>query len=69
MSADKVFQRAGPATGNTLAPTVERRTGGTRRWMDDDERSMIDSARRTAELPVRGILERSGAFIHAWFPR
>jgi len=39
MSAGKLFQRAGPATGNALAPTVERRTGGTRRWLDDEEQS------------------------------
>jgi len=38
MSAGKLFQRAGLATGNALAPTVERRTGGTRRWLDDEER-------------------------------
>jgi len=37
MSAGKLFQRAGPATENALAPTVERRTGGTRRWLDDED--------------------------------
>jgi len=39
MSAGKLFQRAGLATGNALAATVERRTGRTRRWLDDEERS------------------------------
>jgi len=39
MSAGKLLQRAGPAPGNAFAPTVERRTGGTRRWLYDEERS------------------------------
>ena len=29
MSADRLFQTDGPATANDLAPTVDRRTGGT----------------------------------------
>jgi len=32
-------QRAGPPTGNAFAPIVERRSGGMRRGLDDEERS------------------------------
>jgi len=31
MSVSKLFQRAGPDTGNALAPTVKRGTGGMSR--------------------------------------
>ena len=33
LSDGKQFHRAGPDTVNALAPTVERRTGGMRRWL------------------------------------
>jgi len=52
MSAGKLFQRAGSATVNTLAPTVERRTGGTRRWLDDAEWS--DDRLGTSDSRVNG---------------
>jgi len=39
MSAGKLFQKAGNATGNALAPTGERQTGWTRKWLEDEERS------------------------------
>jgi len=52
MSAGKLFQRAGPSTRNALAPTVERWTGGTRRWLDDEERS--DDRLGTLDSRVNG---------------
>jgi len=54
MSAGKLFQRAGPATRNTLAPRVERRTGGTRRWLDDEERSRKSHRLGTSDRRVNG---------------
>jgi len=62
MSAGKLFQRAGPSTGNALAPTVERRTGQMRRWLDDGEQrddrlgtsySQVNGPKYSGALPWR----------------
>jgi len=55
MSAGKLFQRAGLATGNALAPTVEQGTGGTRRWLDDEDREdWSDDRLSTSDSLVNG---------------
>jgi len=58
------FQTAGPAIRNALAPTVERRTGGTRRWLNDEERRTLRVMNRSTRH-VGQSSEQSEVF---WLP-
>jgi len=67
---DRSFQTVAPETGNARLPTVERRTGGTSRRCDVEDRSRrLDVMSETGVKPdCIGRTERCRGYLLRWLP-